>query len=455
MEEHPDGNDVAYSWHPYTQMSEYLGGARLHIVRARGCWLEDVQGRRYLDGYSSIWTNVHGHGDPELDEALKAQLGRMAHSTLLGLNHPAAAALSAELSSLTSGRLSRVFFSDCGAMAVEVAVKLSLQYWQLCGHKGRRRIVAMEHAYHGDSFGTMALGDSGGFHERFQPWMFPVERMPAPLHEECAGKVRASGMGESLRWLDRYLAGRGGETACLVLEPSVQGAAGMRQQPPGFVSAVAERCRAAGVHFILDEIFVGFGRLGELLVSEAEGVKADFLCLAKGLTAGYLPLGATLASEEVFNAFLGRCKERKTFFHGQTFTGNPLACAVALKSIEKLRRPGVLDGMRLRAEVFGAALERALGGHANVPGLRQRGFAACIDLSPGDRSLRWHPDTRAAHRVCLEARRRGLVLRALGDSIPIVPPPVVTEEEIGFLAGVLRESIDAVMPGLPAESISQ
>ena len=430
-------------------MREYLDAERLHVVRGKGCWLEDGEGRRYLDGNASVWTNVHGHGDEELDDALRAQLGRRAHATLLGLNHDAASALSAALAGLTSGRLSRVFFSDCGAMAVEVAVKQSLQYWQLTGRGERRRIVAMEHGYHGDSFGTMALGGAQGFHDRFAPWLYRVERMPAPVHEECAGEVRESDAARSLDWLDRYLAEHGRHTACLVLEPSVQGAAGMRQQPPGFVAAVAQRCRAEGVHLILDEIFVAFGRLGELLVSEAEGVKADFVCLAKGLTAGYLPLGATLTSEAVFEAFLGATSERRTFFHGQTFTGNPLASAVALKNIEKLRRPGVLEGMRRRAQTLGEELREAFGGHPNVAAYRQRGFAACLDLRPAGAGRSWDADLRAGHRVCLEARRRGLILRALGDSIPIVPPPSISDDELRFLITTLRASLDAVAPGLP------
>ncbi len=434
-------------------MREYLDGDRLHVVRGEGCWLEDGEGRRYLDGNASVWTNVHGHADRELDEALRDQLGRLAHATMLGLNHEVAARLAAELAGLTAGRLSRVFFSDCGAMAVEVAVKLSLQSWQLSGHGERRRIVAMAHGYHGDSFGTMALGGAQGFHARFEPWFYPVERMPAPVHVECAGLVGASDMTASLAWLDEYLAAHGAETACLVLEPSVQGAAGMRQQPPGFVAAVAERCRGAGVHLILDEIFVAFGRLGELLVSEAEGVKADFVCLAKGLTAGYLPLGATLTSERIFECFLGAQSEGRTFFHGQTFTGNPLAAAVALKNIEKLKRPGVLSGMRDRAWCLGAGLRGAFGDHPNVRGLRQRGFAACLDLGPADRERRWPVDLRAAHRICLEARRRGLILRALGDSIPVVPPPAISAAELDVLVFTLRDAIDAVAPTFSSELI--
>lgn len=445
-----DRRDLSHSWHPYTPMREYARHERLHIARAAGCWLEDEAGRRYLDGNASLWTNVHGHADPELDAALREQLEQVAHVTLLGLNHPRAAELAERLAALTSGRLPRVFFSDCGAMAVEVAVKLSLQYWQLTGQPHRNRIVAMEHAYHGDSFGTMALGDSRGFHARFSPWFFEVQRFPAPEHAECAGRVQHSDQTQSLAALAHLLERQGAQTACLVLEPFVQGAAGMRQQPPDFVARVAQLCRQHGVHLILDEIFTGFGRLCQPLAGTAAGVDADFVCLAKGLSAGYLPLGATLARESFYEAFLGAPEEQRTFFHGQTFTGNPLACAVALRSLAKLERL-IADGhLQRRAAFLGEKLTEDFAGHPHVHSLRQLGFTAAIDLGPVDRTARWPAARRGAFQICLEARRRGLILRPLGDSILIVPPLVIDAEEIAFLCRTLREAIDAVAPKISA-----
>lgn len=445
-----DSADATYSWHPFTQMSEYLAGPRLAVARAQGCWLEDAEGRRYLDGNASIWTNVHGHNDPELNSALIRQLEKVAHTTLLGLHHPAADQLSARLAGLTSDRLPRVFYSDCGAMAVEIAVKMSLQYWQLQGHPERRRILAMEHAYHGDSFGTMALGDSGVFHHRFQPWFFHVDRFPAPDHEEVNGRVSRSDHASAIAHLATFLQAHGSECACLLLEPFVQGAAGMRQQPAAFVREVARLCRLHGVHLILDEVFVAFGRLGHLLAGEALGIQADFICLAKGLTAGYLPLAATLTSEAVYHAHLGAWEEHRAFYHGHTFTGNPLGCAVALESLTKLENM-IKSGRLVKGiEWFGQAVEKSLCNQPYIRAIRQLGFAAAVDLGPSDQNTKWAPGARGALQVCYEARRRGLVLRPLGDSVLIVPPLAISRDEINFLTTTLAQSIAALAPAIPS-----
>lgn len=447
-----DKRDISHSWHPFTQMAEYMGNERLHVERAEGCWLFDKAGKAYLDGNASVWTNVHGHNDPELNAALTEQLGKVAHVTLLGLNHPLASSLAEKLSGLTGDRLARCFFSDCGAMAVEVAVKLSLQYRQLTGQPERQRILAMGQAYHGDSFGTMALGDGGRFHGRFAPWFFAVDRFPAPNHAECGGKVFEHDTGESLAKLANHLERFGAETSCLVLEPSVQGAAGMKQQPPGFVAAVSELCHRHGVHLILDEIFVGFRRLGPLLVGERENAQADFLCLAKGLTAGYMPLAATLASEEVYEAFLGSAEDNRSFFHGHTFTGNPLACAVALKSLEKLRRDGCEEAVQARADQLGRGLLDLFSGHPYVRSLRQRGLTAALELGPEPKRGHWSANQRSAFQICLEARKRGLVLRPLGDCVLLVPPQAIRRDELDFLLTTLRAALDAVAPRLPLQT---
>lgn len=447
-----DDADVRHSWHPFTQMKEYLGFPRIHIARAQGFWLEDTDGHRYLDGNSSLWTNVHGHNDPDLNAALVEQLNNVAHATMLGLNHPAASRLSARLAGLTGNRLQRVFFTDCGAAGVEAAVKLSLQYWQLTGHPERQGIIAMRNAYHGDTFGTMALGDNGAFHERFRPWFFPVDRMPAPVHEECDGRVTRSDSAASLAALDALLEAKGDRTACLVIEPRVQGSGGMLQQPPGFLKEVERRCRRHGVHLILDEIFVGFGRLGHLLVGEAEGVHADFICLAKGLTAGYMPLAATLASDAIHEAFLGSYDSCKTFFHGHTFTGNPLACAVALRSLEKLEAHIAAGRLQSGIAAFGRAVREAFEGHPHVRELRQMGFTAAITLSPADPTRRWPANQRSAYRICHECRERGVILRPLGDTLLIVPAPTMPPGEIALVVRTAREAVDALAPTLPSET---
>jgi adenosylmethionine-8-amino-7-oxononanoate aminotransferase len=507
-----DAADVRHSWHPFTQMREYLDHPRLHIARAKGCWLFDAEGNRYFDGTASLWTNVHGHGDPDLDAALRAQLDQVAHSTLLGINHPQAAALAEELATLTDGKLSRCFFSDNGSNAVEIALKLSFQYWQLTGKPEKRGVIGLMGGYHGDTFGAMAVGDSSGFHERFAPWLFPAKHLPAPVHVECAGKValvaadvrsRVSGgdaqsnppphvdgyksdMSRSLAALDALLAAEADRTACLIIEPRVQGAAGMVQQPPGFVAAVAERCRRAGVHLILDEVFTGFGRLGALTACSTEpplsmnyvaadvsplhltsdgklepadvgcyssGVVPDFLCLAKGLSGGYVPLAATLTSDAIHDAFLGAFSQQRAFYHGHTFSGNPLACAVARASLAKLRLLLASGRVTETIAALGSELESRFASHPNVAEVRQLGLTGAIDLVPRDRNRHWPVDLRVGFQVSLAARKHGLVIRPLGDSLLIVPPIVATPDEVRHLARALHAALDDVLPGLESAAV--
>ncbi|HEY3754513.1 MAG TPA: aminotransferase class III-fold pyridoxal phosphate-dependent enzyme [Opitutaceae bacterium] len=448
-------------WHPFAQMAEFAAFPPLMIVGGKGGWLFDADGRQYLDGNASIWTNVHGHNDPDLNAALLGQLQRTAHSTLLGLKHPPAEQLAHALTSLAPKGLDRVFYSDNGAGAVEVALKQSFQFWQLSGRPEKRGVIGMAGGYHGDTFGAMAAGDSELFHGRFRPWFFPARHF----------KDR-----EELRSL---LQAEAGQTACVIVEPGVQGAAGMRLQPAGLVAEIAELCRQHDVHLILDEVFVGFGRLGEMTVSASEGITPDFLCLAKGLTAGYLPLAATLTSERIFNAFLGTYSSGKAFYHGHTFTGNPLACAVALENIRKLQRM-IDDGiLARRAAAFAEALESTFGHHPNVSALRHRGFAAALDIAPAvaggadpgtcdiesraseivDRAgispentesnpagQRFAPDSRIALQVCLRARAHGLLLRPLGDTLLLVPPLCLDESELRELVKRTAAAIDDVLP---------
>ena len=440
-------DDRRHVWHPFTQMQEYFGLPPLAIASGRGGWLTDTGGNTYLDGTASIWTNVHGHNDPDLNAALQRQLAQVAHSTMLGLTHPVGAELAAELANLAPEGLSRVFFSDNGSNAVEIALKFSFQYWQLVGRPEKRGVIGMAGGYHGDTFGTMAVGDSGFFHERFRPWCFPAEHFPAPRCREVAGHVHEADASESLRALRALLAAQADRTACLVLEPSVQGAAGMRLQPPGFVREVAALCREHGVHLILDEVFVAFGRIGSMLVCREEGVTPDFLCLAKGLAAGYLPLAATLAREEIFEAFLGSYESQRAFFHGHTFTGNPLAAAVALENIRKLRV--LIDGgvLQERLVCFGRLVDETFSGHLRVREVRQRGFAAAIDLVPSRHTEEVFPVAkRVGLQVCLRAREHGLLLRPLGDTLLLVPPLCLSEDELGKLVRRTVRAIDDVLP---------
>lgn len=439
--------DRAHVWHPFAQMQEYLSLPPLAIASGQGGWLTDTQGRTYLDGNASIWTNVHGHNDPDLNAALLRQLGKVAHASLFGQTHPAGTELAATLATEAPGDLNRVFFSDNGSNAVEIALKLSFQFWQLTGHPEKRGVIGLAGAYHGDTFGTMAVGDSGVFHERFRPWCFPAQHFPAPVCQEWAGQVREADATDSLRALHTLLEKQAATTACLILEPSVQGAAGMRLQPPGFVRAVAALCREHGVHLILDEVFVAFGRLGKLLVCAEENVTPDFLCLAKGLAAGYMPLAATLAREEIYEAFLGEYTSGRAFFHGHTFTGNPLAAAVALENIRKLRALIASGELATRSRLFGRLIDEAFSTHPRIREIRQRGFAAALDLAPKRDSAENYPVAqRMGLQVCLRARGHGLLLRPLGDSLLLVPPLCLSEHELGELVGRTVRAINDALP---------
>jgi len=426
-------------------MREYQDNPRLHLVRGEGSWLIDGEGKRYLDGNASVWTNVHGHNDPDLNRALREQLDKVAHVTILGLNHPIATELAEDLAGLTNGALPRCFYTDNGSNAVEVALKLSFQYWQLVGQEAKRGVISMEGAYHGDTFGTMAVGERSEFHRRFNPWLFAAQTFPAPVHSECAGKVTLSDASASLSALKVILERDAATTACLILEPRVQGAAGMVQQPAGFVQAVAALCRQHGVHLILDEVFTGFGRVGALTVSELEGVVPDFLCLAKGLAAGYLPLAATMTSENIYQAFLGPFSEGKTFFHGHTFSGNPLGCAVARASLRKLKPMLASGQVAERASLLGREMEAAFAGHAHVRTFRQLGLTGSVEFKPAAFD-RWPTDTRAGYRVALAARRQGLVIRPLGDSILFVPPISIQADEVKHLVRAVRLAMDDTLP---------
>lgn len=438
--------DRRHNWHPFTPMKEYLANPRLHLVRGEGSWLIDSEGRRYLDGNASVWTNVHGHNDPDLNEAIKNQLTQMAHVTLLGLNHPVATELAEQLSGLTHHALPRCFFSDNGSNAIEVALKLSFQFWQLTGRSEKQGVVSMSGAYHGDTFGTMSAGDHQNFHSRFAPWLFPSHHFIAPQHEECAGKIKSSDFSESLAQLERILKSDSARTACLILEPRIQGAAGMRQQPAGFVKAVAALCKKYDVHLILDEVFTAFGRLGSLTAASMEKVVPDFLCLAKGLTAGYMPLAATLTSEKIFEVFQGEFAEGKTFFHGHTFSGNPLGCAVALASLKKLR-PMISSGqLTERSQQLGQEIEKNFSGHPNVAQYRHYGLTGAVDFKPAEGKTAWPVNARVGYQVSLAARRHGLIIRPLGDSILFVPPISIQPHEMTHLALAVRRAMDEVIP---------
>src|SRR5262245_36507740 len=370
--------DRDHVWHPFTPMQEYAAGPPLIIARADGCKLVDLDGREYLDGVSSLWCNVHGHRVPELDDAVRAQLDRVAHTTLLGLANVPSILLARKLVELAPPGLTRVFFSDDGATAVEVALKMAFQYWRQCPEPRpqKTRYLALTGAYHGDTLGDVSVGDLGRFHHLFAPLLFPTVRAPSHYCYRCPlGLERNSCRIDCVEVLENLVRQHADTLAAVVVEPLVQAAAGMITAPEGYLRRVREVTRECGVLLIADEVAVGFGRTGTLFACEHEAVVPDFLCLAKGLTAGYLPLAATLTTEDVFQAFLGPPEAGRTFFHGHTYGGNPLGATAALANLDLLQGSGVMQELPEKIERMRHRLEefRAL---PHVGDVRQQGLLA-------------------------------------------------------------------------------
>jgi adenosylmethionine-8-amino-7-oxononanoate aminotransferase len=431
--------DQRHLWHPFTQMQLWPGDDPLIIAAAEGNYLIDDLGRRYLDGVSSLWVNVHGHRKREIDEAIAAQLGRVAHSTLLGLASVPAIELAAKLVAIAPARLTRVFYSDSGSTSVEVALKMAFQYWRQKGRPEKKVFAALREAYHGDTVGAVSAGGIELFHQLFRELLFQVERLPTPYayRWEGEGDCREA----CLRAAEELFQRRGKELAALIIEPLMQGAAGMIAQPPGFLSQLAKLCKRHEVLLICDEVATGFGRTGTMFAVEQEDVRPDFLCIAKGLSGGYLPLAATLTTDAVYQAFLGTVEEKRAFFHGHTYTGNPLACAAALANLELFEREHTLERIRPVIATLAAKLEE-IAALAHVGDIRRRGLMVGIELVLDRRTKQEYPyGQRVGHRVCMAARRRGILLRPLGNVVVIMPPLSLTSSEAEWLGNAVRDSI--------------
>jgi adenosylmethionine---8-amino-7-oxononanoate aminotransferase len=417
--------DQEFVWHPFTQQQGWSEEEPLQIERGEGVYLFDVEGNRYLDGTSSLWCNVHGHHHPDLDRAAREQLDKVAHSTMLGLSHPGATELAARLVEIVPDGLRRVFYSDSGSTAAEIALKMAFQYHQQRGESARTRFVRMREAYHGDTLGSVSVGGIDLFHATYRPLLF---------------ETLAAEPGD-IAQMEQLLSAHEGEVAAVMMEPLIQGAGGMLVHPDGYLRAVRELCDRHGVLLICDEVATGFGRTGTMFAVEQEDVVPDFLCLAKGITGGYLPLAATLTTEAVYDAFLGAPAEAKTFFHGHTYTGNPVACAVALANLEVFERERTVE--RLQPKI--ALIELRLAEIAEIPGVaevRSRGVMIGIDLGAHD------PELRLGHRVTLEARERGALVRPLGDVVVLMPPLAISEAELTELLDVTADSIAAALASL-------
>jgi adenosylmethionine-8-amino-7-oxononanoate aminotransferase len=417
--------DRATVWHGFTQMDVYADNAPLVIERGEGRDLIDVDGNRYLDAISSLWVNTLGHRVPELDEALADQAGRIAHSTMLGNGNTAVIELAEALAPVVPVADPHFLFASDGAVAVEQALKIAFQYWVNLG-RPRPRFLALGDAYHGDTVGALSLGDGGFFTSVFDPLRFPVERTPGYADPGWSDKACAA------------VAAQGPELAAVVIEPLVQGASGMLCADPAAVAALGRACADAGVLLVCDEVATGFGRTGTLFASEQCGLRPDLLCLGKGISGGYLPMSATVASDRVFRAFLGEDLSPRTFFHGHSFGGNALAAAVARRHLELFVERDVLANVRDRSAQLARLLAGGVAARRGVKEIRQRGLMVGIELAPPEPRLRW------GRRVCAGAVRRGVLLRPLGDVVVVMPPLTITENEIARIVDVLVASMDEV-----------
>jgi adenosylmethionine-8-amino-7-oxononanoate aminotransferase len=408
--------------------------------------LVDDQGRKYLDGVSSLWCNVHGHRKKELDDALKQQIDRLAHSTFLGLSHEPGINLAQKLIEIAPKGLQRVFYSDSGATAVEIAMKMAVQYWQLKGDTERLRIATLAEAYHGDTVGSMSLGYSETFHRYHKSLLFPVLRITPPhVFRYYQGMSEADALAAAIQDATEKLAEHSKTLAAVVMEPLMQGAAGMWAQPLGYLRALRDLCRSHGILLILDEVATGYGRTGKMFACNHAEVTPDILCLAKGLTGGYLPLAATLTTEDVFAAFLGEYKDFKTFFHGHTYTGNPLGCAVAIANLELFAKEDIIEKMQPGVAMLQQRLRDEFLPLAHVSDIRQWGYMIGIELV-ADKTTRqsYPPERRIGHQVILEARKRSVMIRPLGDVIILMPPLSITDGELATLLDVVHDCIATV-----------
>jgi len=403
--------DKQYVWHPFTDMVGWCadGHAPLVIERGEGVYLFDNDGKRYLDGNSSIWTNIHGHNHPHINAALTAQLEKLAHSSFLGTTNAPAAKLAKKLVGLfPADTLTKVFFTDDGSTAMECAMKMAVQFWQLQGKPERCEFAAFDRAYHGDTFGATALGGIAAFHARF---------------EKLGLKVHRLGGVEDLEKLDAS------KLAGIAIEPLIQGAAGMRLWPEGTLKNLRDWCDSTGTLLILDEVMTGFGRTGKMFACQHEGVVPDFIALAKGITGGYLPLAATLTTARVFDAFNG-----ETFYYGHSYSGNPLGCATALANLEVFEQEHTLEKLPAKITLFAEELEK-LGESERVGQIRQCGLIAGIDLLGGDGKL--------GAEVCAKARELGLLTRPVLDTVVLMPPLAISEEQITDMVAMLGLALNS------------
>ena len=439
--------DKQYLWHPFTQMAGWVAGEPVVIDSADGFYLIDTEGNRYIDGFSSLWCNVHGHRVKKIDDAIRAQLDKVAHSTLLGLGQNKSIELAEKLVQITPDGLNKVFYSDSGATTVEVAVKMAYQYWDNIGISGRNKFIAVGNAYHGDTVGSVSVGGIGLFHRIFKSLLFDVEFVPSP-HPYRFDGTKEQCLDYSLEKLEEILKANAGQVAAIVIEPLVQGAAGILVHPAGFVKGVSELAKKYDVLLIVDEVATGFGKTGKMFACEHEGVRPDFLCMAKGITGGYLPLAATMTTDKVYNAFLGETSEHKTFYHGHTYTGNALGCAAAIACLELFEENKVVDSLKAKIELvdkyFGQIAELPYVGDA-----RHCGLMCGVEIVKDKNTKESFEDSKLiGAKLCRKMWDKGAMLRPLGDVIVLMPPVAIDIELLEELLIIVRDSIRDDLPGI-------
>jgi len=442
--------DKKYLWHPFTQMQDFLNDDPLIIAEGKGNHLIDIKGEKYLDGVSSLWVTVHGHRHPDINAAIVAQVKKISHSTLLGISNVPAIELAQQLVKISPPGLNKVFYSECGATAVEIGLKMAFQYWQQRKNPRpqKTKFLYLQNSYHGDTLGAVGVGGIDLFHKIYRPLLTEHIRVSAPCCYRCfLGKNQTSCKMECVDELEKIMRTRHKEIAAFIIEPLVQGAAGMIIAPRGYLKRVRDLCDKYEILLIADEVAVGFGRTGRMFACEHENVSPDIMIMGKGITGGYLPLAATLTTDEVYNAFLGELWEFKTFYHGHTYTGNPVSCAAALANLSVFKKEKTLEKLQDKIVLLTELLQK-FERLEHVGEIRQKGFMAGIELVLNRATKEPFPlEEKVGIRVIKEARKNGLVIRPLGDVIVLMPPLSIAKAELKKIAEITFDAVKKVTEG--------
>ncbi|MFJ7974420.1 adenosylmethionine--8-amino-7-oxononanoate transaminase [Peribacillus sp. NPDC096379] len=437
--------DKEYVWHPFTQMKMYQQNKPLIIERGQGSYLYDIEGKKYLDGYASLWVNVHGHNVPALNEALIHQVHQIAHSTLLGSANVPSILLAKKLAEITPGNLCKVFYSDTGSASVEIALKIAYQYWQntnLEKYKNKHTFISLDDAYHGDTIGSVSVGGMDLYHRIFEPLLFKRVSLPTPHTYRMTEFDHAEDVKNfCLQRLESLLQEKADEIAGIIIEPLVQGAAGIITHPSGFLKGVENLCRKYNILLICDEVAVGFGRTGTMFACEQEEVVPDILCVGKGITGGYMPLAATITSQKIFDAFLGEKEEHKTFYHGHTYTGNQLSCSVALKNIQLMEETALIEKVQVNASFVKEQLQELY--KLDIVGdIRQRGLMVGIEIVQNKETKTIFPiQENKLDNIVLAARQKGLIIRQLDQVLTFMPVLAMSQNELEEAIRIIYQSI--------------